>query len=235
MNQTAKQRRSARTAICLAATTFLLTGNAFAVEAREIKGAADRAGNWLIEQFDLKEKVFGKGPEAKDVNTVAMVVTALCNHPRDYKEASGPFISEPVKYILSQINEDGTVKGTTTQAGRACEWVVLAFRATRNEKYAPLMEKCLAACAKTVPQPEPKHGDATNLEMAELRKEIECLRSCRAMMSDHGIKSHSGLVGMSDTAADLLKAQQKNGSFDDDVRKSAMALEILDLAFKDLK
>ena len=67
----------------VSAIVLLLAGNAFAVDAKDIKAAADRAGNWLIEQFDLKEKVFGKGEQAKDVRTVAMCVTALCNHPRD--------------------------------------------------------------------------------------------------------------------------------------------------------
>jgi len=222
----------------IAVALLLIAGNTFAIEAKEIKSAADRAGNWLIEQFDLKEKVFGKGPEAKDVATVAMCVTALCNHPRDYKEASGPFISEPVKYILSQINEDGTVKG-----GKAEEyfWLVAALKATKNDRYTSVIEKLLAARCKL-----PSDDVHQEAEVAELRWEIGCIRSYFNLVSDHLKEAQaSGLkVGyeqqkitwtIGDSDAFLLKVQQKDGSFDADVRKSAVALEKLNESYRNVK
>ncbi|MGD0088725.1 MAG: hypothetical protein ABSE73_02290 [Planctomycetota bacterium] len=207
--------------VCLAATAVFLAGNAFALEPREIKAAADKAGNWLIEQFDLKEKVFGKGEQAKDVETVAMCVTALCNHPRDYKETSGPFISEPVKYILSQINEDGTLKGDKLSQV-AYTWVIVALTATKNEAYTQFEHKCLAGRNRSL-------GPASCTPDFIIAR-VRCLVGCQKLMHDHGIELPLD-TPKHENATALLKLQDKDGSFDADVKKTAMALGWLNFCY----
>ena len=146
-----------------------------------------------------------------------------------------------MKYILSQINEDGTLKGATTEPGHACAWVAMALRATRNEKYAPLIAQCSVASVKPGRQPR----DNEPLELAIVIKQVECLRSCILMLRDHGIEQKKAptqtvggkpiITGEPMNVGDLLKVQQKDGSFDADVRKTALALETLNDCYKSLK
>src|SRR3954471_5354044 len=87
----------------------LFTRHAAAVDALDIKRADDRAANWLIEHYDKKLKCFVQGAPIKDVMTNAIIVTAMNRHPHDYKEVAGPFASEPVKFLVSQVKDDGSL------------------------------------------------------------------------------------------------------------------------------
>src|SRR5258705_10725975 len=108
----------------LLALLFVLTlPCAFAIDAGVVKRATDKCGNWLIEQFNLKESVYGTGPGSKTPEQNAMVIKALCDAPRDYKEASGPYITEPLKFILSKLNEDGSAKDIAIHEPEALQWI----------------------------------------------------------------------------------------------------------------
>ena len=232
----------------IAAAALWWAGSAFAIEAKDLKRALDGGGNWLIEQFDLKEKVFGKGERAKDVTTVAMCVKALCDNPRDYKETSGPFISEPVKYLLSQIGEDGKLKGANAAKPDAYALVAEALKATRNDAHSAVLEKCLAAgraasgCGKD--------------EIAQLKWEIACLRAQIAALPPEvqavlpkgpiDVVVDSGPSGAAKLraqqkekaearAVEVLKLQRKDGAFSEDVKAHAACLVALNRCYSELK
>ncbi len=112
----------------------------------EVKRACDGAANWLIEQHDLKTGLFGKGKHAAQPGLVAIVVKALCDSPRKYREALGPFVSEPVQYLLKHQQKDGSVllnddkgRGTYNTA-----LAILALEATRNPKHAKAIAQARA-------------------------------------------------------------------------------------------
>jgi hypothetical protein len=225
----------------------LVLGNAYALEASQVKRALDRGGNWLIEQYDSKEKVFGKGEQAKDLVTVGMCVAALCDNPRDYKETSGPFISEPVKYILSQIGDDGKLKGVDAGKAQPYIWVAEALIATRNGAYDTAIEKCRQVGRGSVA------SKADTPEIANLKWEIEFLRSqlelipgpkpsverVDAMIDGSPAGAEKRKVQQKEQAearaTELLKLQQKNGSFSEDVKAHAACLIELNRCYKALK
>ena len=230
----------------IAVAALWWAGSAFAIEAKDLKRALDGGGNWLIEQFDLKEKVFGKGERAKDVTTVAMCVKALCDNPRDYKETSGPFISEPVKYILSQIGEDGKLKGANAADVVADAWVIAALEATMNETYAGIVAKCLVAM--------PAGSGARQDEQARLKLDVATLRVQLAAQSALPKEVRAALpkwqtnivVYNNDkearkreryeaTAVAILKVQQKSGAFSEDIKVHAACLIELNGCYKALK
>jgi hypothetical protein len=226
---------------CIAAVTsaLFLAGSACALEKKDLKRALDRGGNWLIDQFDPKEKVFGKGDEAKDVVTVAMCVKALCDNPRFYNESNGPYISEPVKYILSQIGEDGKLKGDRQAEDHA--WVIAALKANGNEKHRTVMEKCEAAgCALSGSDNVAKlRWDIallrTNLGGAPIEtKESFARKGGRA--EDNDALSPGQLQARAEAeASELLKAQQKDGSFSGNIRTHAAYLMNLNRCYKGMK
>jgi len=228
--------------VLIAAVVLLLVaGNVSALEASAVKRALDRGGNWLIEQFDLKEKVFGKGEQAKDVVTVAMCVKALCDNPRDYKETSGPFISEPVKYILAQTGEDGKLKGENAAKLEAYAWVVEALKATKNEQYSATVGKCVTV-GRAVSGSENAEIAQLKWDIAVLRSEMAALpkdtwRTGNANVVAKGGPSTPEAVWIDDgaSAVALLKFQQKNGSFSDDIRAHAVFLIHLNRCYRAMK
>ncbi|MCZ7648842.1 MAG: terpene cyclase/mutase family protein [Planctomycetota bacterium] len=113
-----------------------------AADAGAVKSAADRGANWLIEQHDLKTGTYGNSEIARQPGVVGMVLIALQSHHRRYSEPLGPFVSEPVKYLLKQQQEDGSIKlkdgGFDTYN---TSLALQALAATRNEKYADAISK----------------------------------------------------------------------------------------------
>ena len=201
-----------------AALLFFLVRPAWALEAGDVKKATDKVGNWLIEQYDVKEKAF-KGEQGKDVKTVAMIIYALCKSPREYRETNGPFISEPVKFLISQMKEDGTFANPELNKTDAAVWVGVAFEATGNAKYKPLLEKM--AKVKTAEPEKPN---------TELKANLLILQAAAWDAEIGERKDQAGEI-----AEKALKLRQKNGSFGEDLQANAMALDILTLCYKALK
>lgn len=139
----------------------LFCAGAQAVDAGAFRPVTDRMGRWLIERYDVKAKGFGTGEQQKDAELAAMIVAGLCGSSRDYREGHGPFITEPVKLILANVNEDGSLKSPAKDEVATLAWAAKALKSTQNEKYAPLIEK-IHARLKRPPA-------ATNLE-AEAQK-----------------------------------------------------------------
>lgn len=119
-----------------------------ASDATTVKRAADKAGNWLIEQHNLTEGTFGKSKLSKEPGVVGLVLKALCESPRGYREAHGPFITMPVKYVLK--TQKGT--GAFTVDGRDTYNTALAIvglEAVENSAYRPQLtigREYLAKC-----------------------------------------------------------------------------------------
>ncbi|MBE7465162.1 MAG: terpene cyclase/mutase family protein [Planctomycetes bacterium] len=83
---------------------------AHGVELDRVKSAADGGANWLIEQFDLKTGIFGASEVNKLPGIQGLAIRVLSEHHRKYSEPLGPFMTEPVKYILKQQQEDGSIR-----------------------------------------------------------------------------------------------------------------------------
>lgn len=86
---------------------LLVSPRALASDAATVKRSCDKAGNWLIEQHNLAEGTFGKSKLSKEPGVVGLVLKALCDSPRGYREAHGPFITMPVKYVLKTQKGNG--------------------------------------------------------------------------------------------------------------------------------
>ncbi len=76
------------------------------VSKSDVKAASDRAANWLI---DHQRADGSYGIYLADVGVTAMVVHALADCPRAYREEDGPFISLAVEYLLKNVQADGGV------------------------------------------------------------------------------------------------------------------------------
>lgn len=192
---------------------LLLSPIALALEAKPVKTASDKAGNWLVDQYDAKEKVFN-GEDGKDPVTVAMIVHALCTSPRDYKETNGPYISEPVKFLLTQTG--GLMKPA------ASSWIRAALESTKNEKYAETI-KTLAE----LQLPSPEKLEPVTAEKAALLNAWGHLSVKRE--KDAQKAAAAGI------AEALMKLQRKNGSFGDNLQVNALALRVLTQCYASMK
>lgn len=215
-------------------------GPALALDARDVKRATDRGGNWLIEQFDLKEKVFGKGEAAKDPMTVAICVCALLDNPRDYKETNGPFISEPVKYLAAQLNEDGSLKKPAADEWQTLAWMLTALKHTNNEKHGPLAEKVRTQFFKVGTGQDNYSKFLTDdfnvaADALSLRKQLYHAQKLSAAGKKE-IESGGQTIKWAEVLAEnVIKLQQKNGSFGDSVEVNGLALHILNYCYKAMK
>lgn len=71
-----------------------------------LKGVIDKGANWII---DSQRPDGSWGSHAGDPGITAMVLKALVDSPRAYREEDGPFISAAVQYLLSLQQSDGGV------------------------------------------------------------------------------------------------------------------------------
>jgi len=219
----------------------LFCAGALAVEAGAFRPVTDRMGRGLIERYDVKAKGFGTAEQQKDVELAAMIVAGLCGSSRDYREGHGPFITEPVKLILANLNEDGSLKTPAKDEVATLAWSAKALKSTTNEKYAPLIEKIHARL---------KHPPAaTNLE-AEAQKfaKFETLppaeQASVLAVIGHAIKDSAKAEVTIDGKKVLLgqlvldtldKAENKTGMVTNDLRVSALAYNLANATLSAMK
>ncbi|HYG76151.1 MAG TPA: hypothetical protein VEK08_14195 [Planctomycetota bacterium] len=217
---------------------FSFAPHAHAIDAPALKKACDKTGNWLVEQYVLAEKSFKGAP--KDAMNTAIIINALLLHPRDYKETNGPFVSEPVKYLVSQIKSDGSLASPGTDAWQSLAWTITALKNTKNEAYAPLIEKLRTRMKSAEGGADKKAQWATDsfdvtADQDSLRKQIyhaqKLMEAGTTEVSVGGSSRKWGDV----LAENVLKLQAKNGSVNDDVVLTALALNVLNLCYKNLK
>jgi squalene-hopene/tetraprenyl-beta-curcumene cyclase len=128
----------------IASCAWLLGVQSWAMESRAVKTATDKAGNWLVDQYNLGTGTFGKAKHNKMPGFNALVVNALCESPRKYREGIGPFISEPVKQVLKLQREDGAIaiEGTGLDAYNTA-LCILALKSTENPEHGKAVEKAV--------------------------------------------------------------------------------------------
>ena len=222
-----------RTMLALIAATVLSTGCAIAFDSGPVRRAVEKGGNWLVGQYDPKTKSFGT-TTAPD--QLAMAVKALCDNPRDYKEANGPYISEPVKAILAKIDDKGNVSGTSGNPAEAALWVITGLKATQNDAYKPVIEKVRERVKELGkvehPKFEPAHLQPTAATPESMRNAISAILKA----GEEGKKEISvdgKPVKWAEVLGDsLAKLQQPDGSFAADLQTNAMALYALNLCVK---
>ena len=215
--------------------TLIFSPKASAFDAEDIKDATEGSCNWIIEQYDPKEKVFGKDDESKDVVQLAIVLNALSDSPNDYKEGNGPFISEPVKSLLARIKEDGTFVTATPAKDEPIKRVAAALESLNNPKYKACLERLRA-----LPQPI---AEALSSPIDTFKNAVAKLDAVKDPRSQFDnvltiIRRAPSLMKKENTAQiivlaeKLIKLQKENGSFGDDIRANALALQLLDLCYK---
>ena len=216
--------------------SVLLASSAHAGSAAgAIRGAAEKSANWLILQFDLKKGTFDSATAPEQM---AMAIKALCDHPRDYKESNGPYISEPVKYILGKIDDKGHVDGALISEAEAIQWIVTGLKATKNDKYAPVIER-LRGRVKELGKPDFPKFDASHLTPAAIAPDSMRNAIAAVLRAAEEDKKEIEVDGKQVKWAELLgasvaKLQQPDGSFGPDIQTNAMALVVLDLCLKGL-
>lgn len=217
----------------LLALLFVVTNSSTAFDAGPVRKAVDKGGNWLVSQYDFKQKAY---PATTAPEQVAMVVKALCDNPRDYKEASGPYMSEPVKYIVSKIDDKGKVSGVATNEAEAILWIITGLKATKNDAHKPVMEK-LRERVKELGKPEFPKFDAAHLKPAAATPETMRNAIAAVLKAAEEGKKEIEVDGQPVKWAEVLgesivKLQQPDGSIGPDVQTHAMALYALNLCIK---
>jgi hypothetical protein len=200
-----------------------------AVAAGAVKSADDRAANWLIEKYDHKTNQFKC--EAPDLQRYAILVTAFCRHPHDYKEVSGPWVTGPVKYILSQVKEDGSVATPGSDEWQTLAWVLTALKSTENEKYEPLVAK-LRDKMNAVAGGKDMHAKWKTEEFS-VAADPESLR--KQVGHAQELEKAGNKEKCAELAENVLKLQQPNGSFGDNIEVNALAIQVLNHCYKAMK
>lgn len=119
--------------------TLILAGTAPARAADKAsrtaaKAAIDRGLKWLRAE-QAKDGSWSDHP-----GITALVVTAFCKSPRQYREDDGPFIGNSIAYLLKQQREDGSItKGDLPVYNTAV--ALMALQATGNSKHADAINK----------------------------------------------------------------------------------------------
>ena len=215
----------------------ILTRPAAAFEPLDIKRSDDRAANWVIEHYDKNLKSFVQdGKPVKDVMATAIIVTALNRHPHNYKEVAGPFGSEPVKYLLSQIKEDGSLTEPGADEWQAIAWVLTALKATENEKYAPLLPKLRARMEQLGAGKNPGDKWKTDdfnvtIDGDSLRKQIAHVQTLEKAKTKEVTIDGKKVMWSEILSMNLMKLQKPNGSFSDSLELNALTIELLNQCF----
>lgn len=89
--------------LCLLAVATPVSGQ---VDRSKAKDAIDRGANWLIDQ---QREDGSYGSYRGDVGITAIVLRALADCPRGYREEDGPFISSAIQYLLNNRQPDGGI------------------------------------------------------------------------------------------------------------------------------
>jgi hypothetical protein len=232
--------------IVMATSLLLNCARAAAPAAGDVKRATDKCANWLIEKYDVGDKSYGKGKEGKDLMTSALIVSGLCNHPRDYKESNGPFVTEPVKFLLSKIKKDGSVKDVKDCECECTSLIISALESTHNEAHQHAiasLKSYLDANFKDCVQKAEKDAAWTKQDqLSSIALEhdplLSALHNAKAALKQG--KKEIDVEGKPTAwapalAEAILKHQKPNGSFGDDIQTNALALNILDVCYKGLK
>jgi hypothetical protein len=220
----------------------LVASFGYAIEAKNFKRITDRMGNKLIEQFDFKNKCYGTGAEQKDADLAAIIVLALCTNPREYRESHGPFVSEPVKLILSKIKPDGSIEvdGKAPPAHTVALFL-MALHSTENEEYHAVCEKLKAQLGEPhamgdVQQAVEQLEKFTSLNPHEQAHALAVVGHALRENAKQEVKAGGTSIAVGQFVLDLVdKLEAGTGMISPDLRVDALGLAVATKAYKELK
>ncbi|MCY3021639.1 MAG: hypothetical protein NTW87_21710 [Planctomycetota bacterium] len=220
-----------------------------AVTAEEVSIAADGLAAWLITQYDTERNAFGAAKEGAGIACLSMVVRALCDSQRRYRKASGRFIAEPLKRIVSQVAPDGLVNGTKSLEDYVD--VALALRSAGDPDLARVARTvderltCLLNAIGFADEDEEtvslsyweiEHAcgelELNPTQLARLRDCLEAVKrdKRKRVWIRRGRPPWALLL-----AEALLKRRLGDGTFGGDVQANALALQILNVCYNEMR
>lgn len=101
---------------------------------KKAQRAADRGLHYL------RESQAEDGSWSKSVGITSIALRAFLESHRHYTEADGAFITKPVKYILSHVNEDGSISESAQNRNYNTAVAITALQATGNPAYAKVIK-----------------------------------------------------------------------------------------------
>ena len=87
----------------------------------------------------LREHQDENGSWSNSVGVTGLALRAYLESPRKYTEADGPFITKPIKFILSQVKPDGSITEAPKDANYNTAVAITALKATNNPAYAKII------------------------------------------------------------------------------------------------
>jgi len=79
------------------------------------------------------------GSVARSVGITALSLRAFLESHRGYNEGDGPFITRQVDFLLSKVNDDGSISESLQNRSYNTAVVLNALAATKNKKYDPIL------------------------------------------------------------------------------------------------
>jgi squalene-hopene/tetraprenyl-beta-curcumene cyclase len=120
---------------------FSLISSAVATEANmdpDLKSKAKRATDNGLRY--LREQQSENGSWSDSVGITALALRAYLESHRHYTEADGPFITRPVKYLLANVKEDGSISESINNRNYNTAVAITALKATGNPAYDKVIE-----------------------------------------------------------------------------------------------
>jgi hypothetical protein len=225
--------RSIAAVCCLVLCSAVLAGSAPIQPAA--KDLLNRAAGALIDTYDIKAKTVGTGDEKTDTFACAVYLMVLGEHRKDYREATGPYISEPVAFLASKVKDDGTVDGAKADAGLTSFVAAAALTATGNEAYKPLIEKLNVKAKAPAPMEIAKLDQIASIDMKQ-ESLFSLVAALKKLVAEN--KKEITIDGKPVEWAPLLAQgilkRDKGGKFGGDLKTDALVLQALGLAYKQL-
>ncbi len=220
---------------------ILVAAGAHAVDAAGFKRVTDRMGSKLVEHYDVKAKGFGSADQQKDLELTAIIVAGLCGSPREYRESHGPFITEPIKFIVASFNDDGTLKASAKDPSGASAWSAKALKASENEKYHALVEKIHGHLKRPAPPASleteaQKFAKFTSLTPDEQASVVTALGHAMKDAAKTEVTVDGAKIGIGQLVLDtLFKIENNSGKVSDDLRVNALTFNLANAAYKAMK
>jgi len=89
----------------------------------------------------LRDHQESNGSWSKSVGITALATRAFLESHRKYNEEDGPYMTKPVKFILSNVHEDGSIGESNQNRNYNTAVSITALQATGNATYAPIIKK----------------------------------------------------------------------------------------------
>ena len=103
----------------------------------ELKGKANRAVDAGLHY--LREHQAENGSWSNSVGVTALALRAFLESHRKYGEADGPFITKPIKFILSHVKPNGSISESIQNVNYNTAVAITALQATHNPAYADII------------------------------------------------------------------------------------------------